>query len=191
MFSSAFVPYHRTDCIASCTKGRWLDHISSMQSSILCFLLSMPAPSADSVISLWSIHPFLLVCSCCFIVVKTFYRGITGYYELMLSLEFCANGVDTALSGLCSASFLSGFPADRPIIAHTRPRGEPEQTAELFSLFPVDEPIEAQSPPKQNPGWNTVSTTAAIIIIGPSKIMKTSSLFANAPPKPDSSSATR
>ena len=76
--SSAFVPYHRTDCIASCTKGHRLDHMNSMQSSILCFLLSMPAPLADFAIFLWSIHPFLLFCSCCFTDVKPFYRGITG-----------------------------------------------------------------------------------------------------------------
>ena len=80
--------------------------------------------------------------------VKTFYRSITGYYEVTSSFEFCADGVGTAFSSLRSASFLSDFPEDRPIVAHTPPRGGPEQTAELFSLFPVDELIEAQSPPK-------------------------------------------
>ena len=96
-----------------------------------------------------------------------------------------------AFSSLCSAPFLLGFPTDRYTVAHSPRRGEPDQIAEFFSLFPVDEPIEAQSPPRQNPGWNTVTAITAIAIIGPSKIIKTGSLFANAPPKPDESSATR
>lgn len=111
-------------CIASCTKCHQLDHMNSMQSPIHVPLVYTSSISRLRYLPL--VHSpfpsrlFFLLHRC----YSVLYRGITNYYELTLSFEFCADAVGTFFPSLYSASFLSSFRADRPIIAHTPPRGE-------------------------------------------------------------------
>ena len=55
----------------------------------------------------------------------------------------------------------------------------------------IPSPAGTHSSLKTRPGWNQVIRATAIMIIGPSKIMKGASSLAMAPLKPSESSATR